>query len=191
MTVLDEIGNKAFGCLSSEFRHLRIALSASMVCFAQILSESRKFGLSLTLTHQTLGQIQADYLHSALGNIGTKIVFSVDRSDAEVFAKKLFRPDGEQVKHEVPDELQQERVHPLFYSLQESWEQSIQAIQNLNSRTCLIKAPGKPVVKVHTINLPNHGPLSQDRLERFMRDRQNGRGTAPKIEESGSKARSA
>ena len=141
------------------------ANEGSMVSFAQILSEARKFGLSLTLTHQTLGQIQAEYLHSAMGNIGTKIVFSVDRTDAEIFAKKLFRPDGEQVKHEVPDEVQQDRTHPLFYSLQESWEQSIQAIQNLDSRTCLMKAPGKSAVKLAHDEHPASWPAVGGGLE--------------------------
>ena len=56
---------------------------------AQILSECRKFGLHLHLAHQTLGQVQ-HRVSSALGNVGIKVVFSVDREDAEVMAKKLF-----------------------------------------------------------------------------------------------------
>src|SRR5712692_4596221 len=120
-----------------------------MTTLAHILSESRKFGLHLTLAHQTLGQMSSERLQSALGNIGTKVVFAVDRADAEVMAKKLFRVSGDPVKHEVENELQQEKSHPVYYSLQEGWEQAIQAIQNLKPRTCLIKRPQKGVVKAH------------------------------------------
>jgi len=30
--------------------------------------------------------------------------------------KKLFAVDGEEIKHNVPDEAVQERSHPLFYT---------------------------------------------------------------------------
>src|SRR5207247_7035098 len=80
------------------------ANEGSALTLAQILSESRKFGLHLTLAHQTLGQMENTRLVSALSNIGTKVVFAVDREDAEIMAKKLFVVGGEEVKHEVENE---------------------------------------------------------------------------------------
>ena len=60
-------------------------------------------------------QMSSERLRAALGNIGTKIVCAVDRSDAEIMAKKLFMVNGEEIKHEVENDLQQEKMHPLQY----------------------------------------------------------------------------
>src|SRR5947208_1719711 len=95
-----------------------------------------------------------DYLRSALGNIGTKVVFAVDRVDAEILAKKLFAIDVEEIKHEVVDEVQQDRIHPMYYTVGEGWEQAIQSIQTLNPRTCLVKMPQRSVKKLHTLPVP-------------------------------------
>lgn len=130
------------------------ANEGSAITLAQILSESRKFGLHLTLAHQTLGQMSHAHLISALGNVGIKAVFAVDRTDAEIMVKKLFLVGSERVKHEVTDEIQQDKSHPLYYSLMEEWEEAIQAIQNLPPRTCLVKALRRGTSKVHTIKMP-------------------------------------
>jgi len=141
-----------------------VANEGSVMTLAQILSESRKFGLHLTLAHQTLGQMTSERMRAALGNIGTKVVFAVDREDAEIMAKKLFSVNGERIKHEVENEYQQEKTHPLYYSLQEEWEQAIQAIQGLRPRTCLVKAPQRGVAQIHTVTIPRHN-LSEKELE--------------------------
>jgi hypothetical protein len=138
------------------------ANEGSAITLAQILSESRKFGLHLTLAHQTLGQMDNAHLVSALGNVGVKAVFAVDRADAEIMVKKLFAVDSERVKHEVPDEAQQERTHPVFYSLQEAWEQAIQQIQALPPRSFLVKVPRRPVARVHTIFMPPSRVMERD-----------------------------
>ena len=140
------------------------ANEGSALTLAQILSESRKFGLHLTLAHQTLGQMDNGHLVSALGNVGIKIVFAVDRTDAEVMVKKLFAMGSERVKHLVEDESQQEKSHPVFYSLQEEWEQAIQEIQNLSPRTCLVKAARRGTAKVHTKFMPP-AKLSEAEME--------------------------
>ncbi len=64
---------------------------------AQILSECRKYGLHLTLAHQTLTQI-GPRLAGALGNIQTKVIFGVSRQDAESLASHVFRVDGERIQ---------------------------------------------------------------------------------------------
>jgi len=107
---------------------------------AQILSECRKFGLHLTLAHQTLAQIN-ERMKGALGNIQLKIVFGVSRQDAEILARHMFQVDGERIKHTVEDNEQQDRSHPVYYSLQEEWENAIQRLQNLASRRAYIKRP--------------------------------------------------
>lgn len=143
------------------------ANESSTTTLAQILSESRKFGLHLTLSHQTLGQMTSDRLRSALGNVGNQIVFAVDRSDAEVMAKKLFQVDGEEIKHEVENGVQQERTHPVYYSLPEAWEKAILEIQELRPRTCLVKTRERAVRKLRTIPLPSLPHLSTEALARL------------------------
>lgn len=140
------------------------ANEGSALTLAQILSESRKFGLHLTLAHQTLGQMDNTHLISALGNVGIKVVFAVDRTDAEIMVKKLFLVGSERIKHEVEDEVQQEKSHPLYYSLLEEWEEAIQAIQTLPPRTFLIKALRRPTAKVRSVRIPPT-PLTEMELD--------------------------
>lgn len=135
---------------------------------SEILSESRKFGLHLTLAHQTLGQMEHAHLVSALGNVGIKVVFAIDRMDAEIMVKKLFAIDTERVKHLVESAEQQEKSHPVYYSLQEEWEQSIQQIQNLPPRTCLVKIQRQEVAQIETIPLPP-ATVSESSLEEVRR----------------------
>jgi len=58
--------------------------------FADILSEARKYGLSLFLTHQYLDQLQEAVRTSIFGNIGTIISFRVGAEDAEYLAKEFY-----------------------------------------------------------------------------------------------------
>jgi len=59
--------------------------------FATILSEARKYRLSLTIAHQYIGQLLIGERNTALrdavfGNVGTMISFQVGSDDAEVFS---------------------------------------------------------------------------------------------------------
>ncbi|MBS3903073.1 MAG: type IV secretory system conjugative DNA transfer family protein [Anaplasmataceae bacterium] len=50
--------------------------------FENLLSESRKYGLCLTVAHQYMGQILPRIQASVLGNVGTIVVFRVGGEDA-------------------------------------------------------------------------------------------------------------
>lgn len=52
----------------------------------ELLSEARKFGLSMTLAHQFLGQLPPNVLQAVLGNVGSVIAFRVGAPDAEQLA---------------------------------------------------------------------------------------------------------
>lgn len=54
-----------------------------------ILSEARKYRLSLTLAHQFLGQLPEDIQKSVFGNVGTVCSFRVGPTDAEFLAKQF------------------------------------------------------------------------------------------------------
>ena len=57
--------------------------------FSLILSEARKYGLSLTLAHQYLGQLPDDLRQSVFGNVGSMIGFRVGAEDAPALAHQF------------------------------------------------------------------------------------------------------
>ena len=59
--------------------------------FANILSEARKYRLSLVLAHQYIAQMEEKVRDAVFGNVGTMITFRVGAIDAE-FLEKEFTP---------------------------------------------------------------------------------------------------
>ncbi len=59
--------------------------------FADILSESRKYKLALTLANQYIEQMEENVRNAVFGNVGTMVVFRVGPFDAEVL-KTVFEP---------------------------------------------------------------------------------------------------
>ena len=57
-----------------------------------MLSELRKYRLSLVLAHQYLTQLEPSIKDAILGNVGTIIIFRIGANDAEVFAQE-FAPE--------------------------------------------------------------------------------------------------
>ncbi|MFA5013015.1 MAG: type IV secretion system DNA-binding domain-containing protein [Candidatus Paceibacterota bacterium] len=60
--------------------------------FATILSEARKYRLSLILAHQYIAQMEETVSDAVFGNVGTMIVFRVGADDAE-FLEREFSPE--------------------------------------------------------------------------------------------------
>jgi type IV secretory pathway TraG/TraD family ATPase VirD4 len=58
--------------------------------FADILSEARKYGLSLTLAHQYIDQLDDKIRAAVFGNVGTIISFRVGNGDAAYLAKEFY-----------------------------------------------------------------------------------------------------
>jgi hypothetical protein len=56
-----------------------------------ILSEARKYRLSLTIAHQFIGQLSEDISKAVFGNVGSMCAFRVGSEDAE-FLQKQFAP---------------------------------------------------------------------------------------------------
>ncbi len=59
--------------------------------FADILSESRKYKLNLTIAHQYVDQMSEEVRSAVFGNVGTTIAFRVGPLDAELL-EKIFMP---------------------------------------------------------------------------------------------------
>jgi len=57
--------------------------------FADILSEARKYGLSLILSHQYIEQLEDEIRAAVFGNVGTIISFRVGAEDAKYLAKEF------------------------------------------------------------------------------------------------------
>ncbi len=57
--------------------------------FADILSEARKYKLSLTIAHQYVAQMQEEVKDAVVGNVGTMITFRIGADDAELFEKQF------------------------------------------------------------------------------------------------------
>lgn len=60
--------------------------------FASILSEARKYRLSLILAHQYIGQMEEKVRDAVFGNVGTMITFRVGAEDGE-FLEREFSPE--------------------------------------------------------------------------------------------------
>ncbi|PIR40285.1 MAG: hypothetical protein COV33_00640 [Candidatus Zambryskibacteria bacterium CG10_big_fil_rev_8_21_14_0_10_34_34] len=57
--------------------------------FADILSEARKYKLSLNITHQYIEQMAEEVRAAVFGNVGTMIAFRVGSFDAEILEKEF------------------------------------------------------------------------------------------------------
>ncbi len=100
--------------------------------FSIILSEARKFNLSIVMAHQTLAQIPDELRSLILGNTGLQIFFRLNRQDASLLAKEAFNYSGYEVKG-VSD------FSPIYWSLGEEWEKKTEEFQNLPHRYCYVK----------------------------------------------------
>jgi len=141
------------------------AHAGSARVLAEVLSECRKFGLHLCLAHQSLSQLESDRLQGALEQAQIKVLFGTGRQTARAIVGDLFLPDPSQIKHEVADEQQQARTHPLYTSLAEQFEGFTQAIQRLKRRSTLVQLPETDqVVALRTLTVPR-SRLSRSQLE--------------------------
>jgi len=64
--------------------------SFTTLSFIDVLSEARKFGLSLFLTHQYIEQLEESMLPAIFGNIGTLISFRIGAEDAKQLAREFY-----------------------------------------------------------------------------------------------------
>jgi len=64
--------------------------------FADVLSESRKYGMNLVLAHQFTSQLQEETRNAIFGNVGTMISFRVGADDAKYLARE-FAPTFDEI----------------------------------------------------------------------------------------------
>lgn len=61
--------------------------------FANMLSETRKYGLGAVLSQQHVTQSDKAVFEAVLGNVGTLICFRIGVADAPVIARQLGHPE--------------------------------------------------------------------------------------------------
>lgn len=87
MSRVDSFGTKLpdFYLYVDEFQNI------ATPSISAILSEARKYGLSLNLAHQFIGQLPEDIKAAVFGNVGNMMVFRVGTEDAQ-FLESQFAP---------------------------------------------------------------------------------------------------
>ncbi len=83
---IHESERRDFYLYVDEFQHF------ATESFANILSEARKYHLSLIVAHQYIKQMEEPVMDAVFGNVGTIISFRVGAEDGE-FLEKWFQPD--------------------------------------------------------------------------------------------------
>lgn len=111
---------------------------------AAILSEARKFGLSLVLSQQYLQQIDKYILQSVLTNVSNYVIFKVSEEDADMLANNL--------EFSFPEELFEASVERASYEK----HLKVKMMTELHPRECLARVFSEgefyPVIKARTID---------------------------------------
>lgn len=140
------------------------ASEGSITTLAHILSQARKFGLGLCVSHQTLSQLTPKML-GALGNTDTRMIFSVDRNDAEFFAKAIGRVDTEAIKREPKTENQ----HEVFSPLPEQWEEWTDALRFQPKRRMIVSTQDGKVASLWAVKIPDY-TATEEEVEAIRRE---------------------
>lgn len=112
--------------------------------FQVVLSEARKYNLSLVLAHQSLAQISDDLRNIILSNAGIQIYFRTNRQDSQIISREIFPYSG-------------------------SWEREIKELQDLPPRTCIAKHQLQGgIMRLRTQDVKSaHEMPGQDNLSRI------------------------
>jgi len=128
--------------------------------FGVVLSEARKYGLSLVMAHQTLAQVPLDMQSIILGNTGVQVYFRINRKDAELLAKEGFAYSGFDVK-------EMDLSGHRYWGLGEEWERYFQTLQRLPPRFAYVahKIEGGMLPFVTVAIEPTHEVLGIEQAE--------------------------
>jgi excisionase family DNA binding protein len=135
--------------------------------FAVILSEARKYGLSIIMAHQTLAQISTELRSLILGNTGIQVYFRINRHDAQLLAKEAFEYSGYELKNVS-------LRGSKYWSLGEEWEKHIGELQALPTRSCYVKHKIQGgVIPIHTVEIESVYPqfeMDESEYQLFLRN---------------------
>ncbi len=136
-----------------------VFMSQSAVAFDHLLTQARKFGVSLTLAAQVWGQTKQ--LHAVVPN-STLIAFRLSHEDATTLAPWLFTPDPYRIKHQVADPYRAAMSHPMYMSLAEQRAEFEQQLQHLAPQEAIIRV-GNQTTRIRTVTVPDM-PCSEEQF---------------------------
>ena len=149
--------------LMDEFSMFSASTEASL---SRILSLARKYRLFLVLAHQTFSQV-SERLQGALQNTIT-ISFRLGRTDAVKMSEQFGQFDSYTVKHDVTDEKAIERTHPMYFSVNETYEGWAIELERLFIGECYVKTKNRTEkVKTHRFPTPHSSTQRLRKLEAF------------------------
>lgn len=114
--------------------------------FAEIMSESRKYGLSLILAHQNLNQLDSKLRSMILANAKNFVLFRLGREDAELMVKYIMDIDPFAWKLKTDSGY-------TFFSISEQWEEGISYLTNLQTQIAFLKTMGCDPTMFRTFDL--------------------------------------
>ena len=147
--------------------------------FEEILSEARKYGLSIVMANQALAQLEKTLLASVLANCQVQFCFRSSRADADILARQAFRATGKNIKFALTkDRLfsAEPRANPVYVSVGEEMEGYVNLLLDFSSRQALLNIRGEgPPVPFRTADAPDRA--GSPYLEQ-LRERLHSRGAA-------------
>jgi len=123
--------------------------------FAEIMSEARKYGLSITLAHQNLKQLPENLKATILSNAKNFIIFRLDRQDAGLIVKYMFEYDPFMWKLRSSDKI-------TYFTMSEQEESLIYELTNLDSQLAYLKTKGDAPRLFRTYDLPDTGCFEEN-----------------------------
>ena len=123
--------------------------------FAEIMSEARKYGLSLVLAHQSLVQLDQQLRDIILGNAKNFVIYRCDRQDAELIIKyvKDYDPFDWKVRNESSY---------TYFTKDEQREEGISELIGLPTQVAILKTKGKEQMMFRTFDLDESWRLEEN-----------------------------
>jgi len=125
-----------------------------------ILSESRKYSLSVTMAHQYLDQLSFDLRSAVLNTIGTVVCFRVGYKDATTLVKEIF-PSPEFIRN-GEQELKLRSFNNIILPMLipnlrgSNWETLARELVNLQQREFWFRKRGlNQPIKQHSFDMPD------------------------------------
>lgn len=118
-----------------------------------ILTEARKYGLSITFAHQYLKQIPDEILSAVINTAGTLASFRVGFQDALILAREIFPSTNFMEKSSDEIVMNMDGIWPKFgietKKDQKSWDRQAQLLSSLQDREFWVKRRGVQMPSKH------------------------------------------
>ncbi len=136
--------------------------------FAEIMSEARKYGLSLILAHQSLVQLDQHLRDIILGNAKNFVVYRCDRQDAELVIKYIKDYDPYDWKSRSDSSTK-------YFTKDEQRENAISELVSLETQVAVLKTKGKEPWMFRTYDLPESERLEENKARLRSANRASGK----------------